>query len=179
MQTLAEIVLSNAAIATLLALVAAVASRFCRRPPVVYALWLLVLVKLVTPPVFRVPLALLPQGDLEIAPDAPEPATAERIHVLENAGAGFSVDLADRDEPATAVLGALARIDSPAIIPLSIHPLVIVDGSDDVDATGDPAGPLSDQTAARNVDPDEAVSALYAWAYWAEVLLGVWFVGSL
>jgi beta-lactamase regulating signal transducer with metallopeptidase domain len=62
MRTLVELVLSNAAIATLLALVAAVVGRYCRRPQVVYALWLLVLLKLVTPPLIRTPISILPSG---------------------------------------------------------------------------------------------------------------------
>ena len=55
MQTLADLVLSNAIIATGLAMVAALIGRNCRRPQVVYVLWLLVLVKLVTPPLVRWP----------------------------------------------------------------------------------------------------------------------------
>jgi beta-lactamase regulating signal transducer with metallopeptidase domain len=60
MRTLVELVLSNAAIATVLALVAAVAARYCRRPQVVFALWLLVLLKLLTPPLVRIPVSILP-----------------------------------------------------------------------------------------------------------------------
>jgi beta-lactamase regulating signal transducer with metallopeptidase domain len=47
--TLLQIGLSNALVATLLAVVAAAASRFCRRPALIHALWLLVLLKLVIP----------------------------------------------------------------------------------------------------------------------------------
>jgi hypothetical protein len=63
---LAEIVLSNAAIATLLALIAAVVGRYCHRPQLVYALWLLVLLKLVSPPLLHVPipLAIEPHDEL-------------------------------------------------------------------------------------------------------------------
>ncbi|MEX2118068.1 MAG: M56 family metallopeptidase [Pirellulales bacterium] len=58
MPGLLEIGLVNAAVATALALLAAVASLVCRRPPVVYCLWLLVLVKLITPPLVRLPVEL-------------------------------------------------------------------------------------------------------------------------
>ena len=62
MSPLLQIGLLNAVIATGLALVAMVASRFVRRPAVVHALWVLVLLKLVTPPL--VPLAILPVPEL-------------------------------------------------------------------------------------------------------------------
>jgi beta-lactamase regulating signal transducer with metallopeptidase domain len=50
MNPLLEIVLINAVSATALAVLAAVAGRFVRRPAVVHALWVLVLLKLLTPP---------------------------------------------------------------------------------------------------------------------------------
>jgi beta-lactamase regulating signal transducer with metallopeptidase domain len=56
MDTLLHVGLSNAALATALALSAAIASRFCRRPALAHSLWLLVLLKLLTPPLWRVPL---------------------------------------------------------------------------------------------------------------------------
>ena len=46
-----ELALTNAALATLLAGVVWVIGRRCRRPQWMYGLWLLVLLKLVTPPV--------------------------------------------------------------------------------------------------------------------------------
>jgi beta-lactamase regulating signal transducer with metallopeptidase domain len=49
--------LSNAVVAALLALVAIAAGAVCRRPALVHGLWLLVLLKLVTPPLVRVPVA--------------------------------------------------------------------------------------------------------------------------
>jgi beta-lactamase regulating signal transducer with metallopeptidase domain len=56
MNTLLEIGLSNAVMASLLAVLAAAISYGWRRPAVVHALWLLVLLKLVTPPIVRIPL---------------------------------------------------------------------------------------------------------------------------
>jgi beta-lactamase regulating signal transducer with metallopeptidase domain len=47
--------LSNAVMATLLAALVAVLTRFCRRPAVRHALWLLVLLKLLTPPLLSLP----------------------------------------------------------------------------------------------------------------------------
>ena len=58
MDTLLHVGLSNAVTATLLALVAAVAARLLRRPAVAHGLWILVLIKLITPPFISVPIAL-------------------------------------------------------------------------------------------------------------------------
>ena len=57
MDGLLPVVLSNGVLATALALVAAVAGRLGRRPALTHGLWLLVLLKLVTPPLVSVPVA--------------------------------------------------------------------------------------------------------------------------
>lgn len=56
MDTLLQIVASNAVLATFMAIAVWIATRFVRRPQVAYGLWMLVLVKLVTPPAFQVPI---------------------------------------------------------------------------------------------------------------------------
>ncbi len=56
MHPLVEAALFNAAIVTALALVVAIVSWSLRRPALTHLLWLLVLIKLVAPPIFRVPL---------------------------------------------------------------------------------------------------------------------------
>ncbi|MBC8114413.1 MAG: M56 family metallopeptidase, partial [Candidatus Saccharimonas sp.] len=56
MHPLVEIALVNAVLATILALLAAVAGWWFRRPALSHVLWLLVLVKLITPPIWRVPM---------------------------------------------------------------------------------------------------------------------------
>jgi beta-lactamase regulating signal transducer with metallopeptidase domain len=90
MQWLVEVGLWNAAAAAVLAVAAAAASRVARRPALAHALWLLVLLKLVTPPVvpFRVPWPEpeevataaapvdLPDADLA-GPEGPLPAEDE------------------------------------------------------------------------------------------------------
>ncbi len=67
MESLLRIGASNALAACALALLAAAAGRFCRRPAVVHSLWLIVLLKLVTPPVL--PIRLLPS--FQASPAAP------------------------------------------------------------------------------------------------------------
>jgi beta-lactamase regulating signal transducer with metallopeptidase domain len=54
MSGLLEIALSNAVVATMLALLAAGIGRVCRRPALTHSLWLLVFLKLVTPPMIPV-----------------------------------------------------------------------------------------------------------------------------
>src|ERR1700722_15873033 len=72
MDTLLQVALSNAAVATALALIAGVASVvWRRRPALVHGLWLLVLLKLLTPPLARVPVpGLLPAANMATAPVA-------------------------------------------------------------------------------------------------------------
>jgi beta-lactamase regulating signal transducer with metallopeptidase domain len=54
-ETLLHIGLSNAGLATVLAVLAAGLGRVCRRPALAHALWVLVLIKLITPPLLAVP----------------------------------------------------------------------------------------------------------------------------
>jgi beta-lactamase regulating signal transducer with metallopeptidase domain len=77
MAILLDIGIRNALMALLLALFAVVVSRCCRRPALTHALWLLVLLKLVTPPLLSVPLpwpslALGPTPSAEVPPASPE-----------------------------------------------------------------------------------------------------------
>ena len=67
MFALLEIALSNAAVATLLALLAFAVGRMCRRPALTHSLWLIVLLKLVTPPIIEFPIASLPTDGGEVA----------------------------------------------------------------------------------------------------------------
>jgi WD40 repeat protein/beta-lactamase regulating signal transducer with metallopeptidase domain len=74
MTTLLQAGLANAVCAALLAVPAVAAGRL-RRPAVAHALWLLVLVKLVTPPFFPVALPWLPADP----PPAPAPAASQAV----------------------------------------------------------------------------------------------------
>lgn len=88
MQRALELGLSNAVMAGVLALVALVVTRLVRRPAVGHLVWLLVLLKLVTPPVFPVKFAVPAAVDEKVAqakallaakeePGEPEPPVAE------------------------------------------------------------------------------------------------------
>src|SRR5947209_13740251 len=84
MDTLLYAGLGNAVTATALALVVAAVARFCRRPALVHSLWLLVLLKLVTPPIVSVPLPWpLAWEPVAAQTEAPSPAnTAEEDEVF-------------------------------------------------------------------------------------------------
>jgi Zn-dependent protease with chaperone function len=58
-ETLLCFALRNALLATALALPAALVSRFCQRPALAYGLWLVVVLKLFTPPLWSVPVPWL------------------------------------------------------------------------------------------------------------------------
>jgi len=89
-ETLLQTALSNALVASALALVAVAAGRFCRRPALVHGLWLLVLLKLVTPPLVPVPINW---------PAPPEPQAAAPAPAAEPGDAPPSAEAAP--EPAT------------------------------------------------------------------------------
>src|SRR5215471_11797470 len=65
MDTLVHIGLLNAVLATGLAILAAAARVLRRRPAFVHALWLLVLLKLLTPPFLVIPISWLPRLEPE------------------------------------------------------------------------------------------------------------------
>jgi beta-lactamase regulating signal transducer with metallopeptidase domain len=85
MRTLLEIGLSNAILATLLAVAVAVLTRLCRRPAVSHGLWLLVLLKLLTPPLWTVPLPwpTARAVEEELATAAPSAQTGEETAPFE------------------------------------------------------------------------------------------------
>lgn len=80
MDVLLHCVLQNALFATVLALLAAGAGKYLRRPALAHVLWTLVLVKLITPPLFEVPIpgnaGILDTGSqphVEAAAEIPSP----------------------------------------------------------------------------------------------------------
>jgi len=58
MTFLLQVGLANVAVASLLALVALAVGKVCRKPALIHGLWLLVLLKLVTPPLFWLPITV-------------------------------------------------------------------------------------------------------------------------
>jgi len=91
MNAAAELMLQNALVAALFALLVAVGSRIWRRPAVTHLLWLLVLLKLLAPPLVTIPIRPLRATD----PAQPAPGHAGETARLVVISAG-ELTLADR-----------------------------------------------------------------------------------
>jgi bla regulator protein BlaR1 len=95
-ETLLHVGLSNALLATLLALLAALVGRCCRRPAVRHGLWLLVLLKLVTPPLLPLdlpwPAAPAPAAEPVVAATL-IPAEVDAVSAEEEGGAAEMLSL--------------------------------------------------------------------------------------
>jgi beta-lactamase regulating signal transducer with metallopeptidase domain len=133
-ETLLHVGLSNALAAAALALVAAAVGSVCRRPALAHGLWLLVLLKLVTPPLVPVrvpwpdaPEAAAPAGRSAEPPpavlllgpparDVPEPGDAVREEAPPAVAPPAEEDLAEDDED-TAPAGPPGPSPAPAVAP--------------------------------------------------------------
>src|SRR5438874_11605131 len=109
MNDLLHVALSNAVAAIALAVVAAITGRLCRRPALTHGLWLLVFLKLVTPPLLtiRIPwveasLSSTPDGAATRSADPSLPAPVPQAE-LEVAVLDPAEDPRGIDEPAPEV----------------------------------------------------------------------------
>ncbi len=84
MESILQIALSNAAVSAVLAALALVVGRLCRRPALTHALWLLVLLKLVTPPIWHVPVPWPRKAPLVTAELPNAPPTVDPIPEFDN-----------------------------------------------------------------------------------------------
>jgi beta-lactamase regulating signal transducer with metallopeptidase domain len=152
MSTLVALALSNIAMAGAMAVPAALVGWWGRRPAVAHALWLLVLLKLVTPPLVPVPIVLR---------ETPEPIpVATEFPVLQLPDAPNAEDWRTEQPP---VLPEMAPQPAPArddaVPPAEAEPLVPM-----------PLPRSLDETAVA----DDATAAT-AWSDWALV---AWLAGS-
>src|SRR5438270_1630815 len=116
MRTLLDLGLTNAVLATVLAIIAAVVGRLCRRPALTHSLWLLVFLKLLTPAFVPVPLPHLHWAE-PAAADAEATPTALRASEAA-APTDLSASL-DRLEADIAVLRSATR---PSAVPTEEGP---------------------------------------------------------
>jgi beta-lactamase regulating signal transducer with metallopeptidase domain len=158
METLLQISLTNAVAATLLALIVGCIGLVCRRPALMHGLWLLVLLKLVTPPLLLIPI------DWPTPPGAvsnPPAATAEPTPTPEPL-AEFALDA-----------------DTFPYGPDAVPPVVEAVGPSE-----EPADFLRFTTAQAedSAQPGKPPLPAPASAWWAEwwqtVILAVWLSGS-
>ncbi len=101
--TVVHAMLGNAAVAAVLAVLALAVGRACRGSAVRHVAWMLVLLKLVTPPLFSVPLPVLPAA---WAAPSPEPAPLS--------GAELGARSAELSSAPHSALRAPSREDAPA-----------------------------------------------------------------
>ena len=85
MELFLEIGLSNAVVALGLALLAFCAGRMFRRPAVTHGLWLLVLIKLVTPPLAWIPVSVLGAANALLFKKTGRLSGAVALHLVYNA----------------------------------------------------------------------------------------------
>jgi beta-lactamase regulating signal transducer with metallopeptidase domain len=127
MQSLLCLALTNAVLATLLAAFVAVLSRFCHRPAMRHALWLLVLLKLITPPIVPISVSWPRNDKIEPLPVESTPSAIvlpESIGETENLPRVPSTEALHQpteevlDEPADAdhSLPSFADVWMPALI---------------------------------------------------------------
>ncbi len=162
MPLLLEIGLANAACAAAIALLALCVSRVCRRPALMHALWLLVLIKLVTPPIFSLPVRLLPAPEATMAASAPTPATSPSNPAPEptHATGEFLILPAPKQGD---VLIAMKVTDLPeAVVPKEV-------ASQTISATFTPQPEQATQTAS---------SSGFDWNLLARAAIGCWILGA-
>ena len=108
MATFLLCIASNVVIAGILAVFALALTRFWRSPHLAHALWLLVLIKLVTPPIVQLPLGRFTMGDGEAS--APTGIAGAR----EVAPVGSSPDVRHRSALSPAIDRPLSSVDDAA-----------------------------------------------------------------
>ena len=133
MNALLEIVLSNVVAASTLALCVAAFSRVCRRPAVIHSLWVLVLLKFVTPPIIALPIPVDWLQTNTLTPTAAAISTGvETIDSLSTESAATEVAAPAEQEWPTALF-----VDDP----FDTEPF------DTVELTGETAGMPADEVA--------------------------------
>jgi len=116
--TLLQVGLSNAVVATFLALLALAVGFLCRRPALVHSLWLLVLLKLITPPILSIPVPWPARTEPVPALADPSPTPVQVVSQPE-LPAFLLIDplLEPDDEPAVGMEPAEPAISPPAVVP--------------------------------------------------------------
>ena len=162
METLVEIGLRNALFALPFAAAALLAGRFVRRPALTHTLWLLVMLRLLMPPIWSVEIprpALLVRSGPEVA--QVEPATDDNVTTDSN-----------NDELAIGLPGE--AVDTP-----TSTDVVPVDNSEPVaDTSALAAADIGAKPAMIWNTVRAFVSAHANFTNWRLILAGVWFAGS-
>jgi beta-lactamase regulating signal transducer with metallopeptidase domain len=159
-ETLLHVGLSNALVALVLAAGAALVSRVARRPALVHSLWLLVLLKLITPPLVSFPVPALKAPEYQAAASAPtSPAIRQPsllltyiVSAAESAEAESALDAPER---------SMATDEVAVTDPNALQAIAPID-----EAVSDAPDPFESR-AEWHLPP------------WPMVLFGVWASGSI
>jgi len=168
MNPLLQIMWSNAFVATALALLVFPLTGVCRKPALSHCLWILVLVKLVTPPIVSVPLPVswVPgAGQVDVGPGSPLPPMELPRHPSDSTSVAGTPSIRNHQPAMNAVetdVGGLSQGSSPVLAARNSAP-----------SAGDSpgyslAGPRR-ELEARRLRPADLVP----------LLLGVWLTGTL
>jgi beta-lactamase regulating signal transducer with metallopeptidase domain len=168
MDTLLEIVMSNAVLATLLALVVAIVTRIVRRPQLAYWLWTLVLVKLVTPPIVRVPLPFGPSEDVAAVGD--EMATFEALSTDWNPSLEAEQNESARF-PALPGFPPGETMSKDKVPSSSVLPVL--------SETSEHPEPTASATVTASEDPSPTDGEMPLRVSWTTVAVSLWLIGSI
>lgn len=151
MQNFLTIAISNTVMACVLAVLAVFFGRVRRNPQMSHALWLLVLVKLVTPPLADVPLPeilSLEAASVEGDATSPERATQPVSTAKATNGEAANGEMASEAETATWLSEPVEEVES--------RPAAIIEESLSTETTHSPiAKPLPDSTPVFSAEPIE------------------------
>ncbi len=170
--------LSNAIVATGLAIIVLAVTRFWRHAALAHLLWMVVLVKLVTPPIF----------DLKISIPVPHDSTVAVATDSSRSMPPTDVDHADIDskfEERFALQNETSRVGSNGEL-VATHDLpnyLAMDevmASDSVFAIEQAQATVTDTPGPTRLEDQSAlVNITAAWRKWSGVLAAVWLTGSL
>jgi beta-lactamase regulating signal transducer with metallopeptidase domain len=166
---LLQIALVNAVLAALLACVVALIARKVRRPALVHALWLVVLVKLVTPPAFEVPVPFVAANWLDSVVTADPPRSADVL-------------LPGAQAQSSAISESAGAVDDGALVALTAG-LAREAAATDEAASGARGEPSTGATFFARGRAAISTAASVAWAWLARhggtLALWLWLCGSI
>jgi beta-lactamase regulating signal transducer with metallopeptidase domain len=171
-EMLLQVGLSNALVASVLAAGVACVSRYVRRPALVHSLWLLVLLKLITPPLWSVPV---------LSPETPAHAASVFASAFASTAAPEPPASAEPEFAAETFvdLSALAEWEFVPVLrelPVDEVQQVVLRPTDAFDSMT-----MGDVPNSAALTPSSVFALITAWPMppWSVLVLGAWAAGSL
>ena len=174
MQQILQIAASNALAAAVLAVVVSLVSLVCRKPALLHALWLIVLVKLLTPPIYNVPIQVVwsavPFVNTSPASIEPPAVSSPSMPSQGTTKPGSVVKL--DPEPVEVVQASIEHDDVPEPEAEAMRPPP-PDQVAELAATSEPAPILVSS------EPSDVQGLVIPSFRWQMLLIGAWAAGSL